>query len=81
MAGHRDFRIPKTGLPRTGIYAFQILLTVLPHDGESNAKCELEGFPAPLSGVVPDLSFARNIAYETHSPALGLATTSARGSR
>ena len=27
----------------------------------------LEGFPAPFSGVLPDLSFARNLARETHS--------------
>ena len=80
MAGHLDFRISKIGLPRIGIYASQILLTVRPHDGESNAKGELEGFPAPLSGVVPDLSFARNIAHETYSPAPGLAAYSGGGS-
>jgi hypothetical protein len=46
-----------------------------------HATGELERFSAPLSGVLPNLSFARNLARETHSPAPGMATSSGRGSR
>jgi hypothetical protein len=34
-----------------------------------HAAGELEGFPAPLSGVVPDLSFARDNVQEIRPPA------------
>src|ERR1700730_4987226 len=40
------------------------------------ATGDLERFPAPVFGVVPDLSFARDLAYETYSPAPGLAICS-----
>jgi hypothetical protein len=35
---------------------------------------ELEGLPAPLSGVLPDLSFSRDDADKTHSTTSSLAT-------
>ena len=38
-----------------------------------HATGELEGFPAPLSGVLPDLSFARDNAHEINPPASSLA--------
>ena len=39
-----------------------------------HATGELEGFPAPLSDVVPDLSFARDNAHEINPFAPGLAS-------
>ena len=38
-----------------------------------HAAGELEGFPAPLSGVLADLSFARDNAHEINPFAAGLA--------
>jgi Ku70/Ku80 beta-barrel domain len=41
----------------------------------------LEGFPAPFSGVLPDLSFARDGAHEIDPPASSLASNSIWWSR
>jgi hypothetical protein len=36
------------------------------------AAGELEGLPAPLPGVLPDLSFARDDAHEIRPPAIAV---------